>query len=147
MNGSGKQYLHKGCIDILRNFVEYYPFPEQCYLTQHFSGNWKMIDGLYASWGHKNDSLGMHMAGLKYLINGEMKEYKAWQIQIPEDDGFNPITNLVAIWGLENYPMLHKYLMKELKIRIDYKLINFKDADKNKMNVIQQKLFDLLKFD
>jgi hypothetical protein len=145
----GKYFTHKGCIDINGNFVDNYPFPEQCYLTQHFSGQWKMIDGLYATWRINKNSYGMHMAGLKYLINGEMKEHKSWNIQIPEKDGFNDITNIIALWGLENYPQLKYILMNNLKIRIENNLIDFNSILKNdnnylKLNKYQQQLYDFI---
>lgn len=141
----GKNHIHKGCIDILRRFVNYYPFPEQCYLTQHFSGQWHMIDGLYATWGLKDNSYGMHMAGLKYMINGQMKEHKSWQVQMLKVDGFNDITNQIALWGLERYPESKKYLMKNLKIIIDNSLIKFLDINRNILNDNQQRLYDILK--
>lgn len=147
----GRNFMHKGSIDIYGNFVNYYPYPEQNYLTQYFSGEWKMIDGLYAAWGNKCDCAiyGIHMAGLKYNINGEWKEYKTWMIQIPLDDGFNDITNKIAIWGLKKYPILKKYIMSNLQIYCDstlfkFNLIKKNDIIYNKMIKTQQILHNML---
>ncbi len=150
----GSKYKHKGCIDICGKFNKEYPFPEQCYLTQHFSGQWKMIDGAYASWGtnnelKENEQYGVHMAGLKYLIDGKMIEYKPWMMQIPESDGFNAITNITLLWGLNEYPVLTKYLFKNLKIRIkknviDFNLIKNNDDNYQQLNKLQQKIHDIL---
>ena len=65
-----------------------------------------MIDGNFASWSENKNSNGVHMAGLKYLIDEQMKEYKTWMLQIPLEDGFNNITNKTAIWGIKKYPIL-----------------------------------------
>lgn len=127
--------IHKGAIDTNKKHVDFYPFPEQCYLTQHFSGKWHMIDGLYASWREiKNKSKGIHMAGLKYEINGVFKEYKTWILQIPINDGFNEITNNIAIWGLITYPELRKFLMKDLKILIKGKIFRLDELILDKQN-------------
>lgn len=128
----GHQYKHKGTINISGSFIDYYFCPEQEFLTQELSGEWHMIDGRFCSWGKYDENInGLHMAGLKYFINNKVILSKTWQIQVLYDDGFNKISNLIAIWGIIKYPKLKNYLMKELNILIDNKLIKFSDIKKN----------------
>ena len=144
------EHIHKGMIGINRCFSDRYYFVEQDFLTQEFSGLWHMIDGRYCAWGiHKNnkDCYGMHMAGLKYNINNKWINYKTWMVQIPEEDGFNKITNEMTIWGIHKFPELKSILMKNLKIYINNKLIDFdKITFFNFINLTksQQKLYNLL---
>lgn len=118
---------HKGVIGLDRKLSDRYIFPEQDFLTQELSGQWHMIDGRYCAWGKHSDEeiYGMHMAGIKYEIQGQWKNYKNWMVQIPTEDGFNNITNETAIWGIINYPALNGILMANLKIYIGEKLIDF----------------------
>ncbi len=126
-NWFGPDHKHKGVISLDRKLSTKYIFPEQDFLTQEFSGKWHMIDGKYCAWGKHNDNeiYGMHMAGLKYEINGIWKNYKCWMVQIPHEDGFSTITNEIVIWGILKYPELKNILMKNLKIYICEKLIDF----------------------
>ncbi len=123
----GPTHKHKGVIGLDRKLSTGYIFPEQDFLTQEFSGQWHMIDGRYCSWGAQSDEeiFGMHMAGLKYEIQGQWKNYKCWMVQIPREDGFNTITNQTAIWGIQNYPALKPILMANLKIYIGERLFDF----------------------
>ena len=125
----GPEHIHKGMIGLNRCFSDKYYFPEQDFLTQEFSGLWHMIDGRYCMWGvHENNNkvcYGMHMAGLKYNINDRWENYKTWMVQIPQEDGFNKITNQMVIWGISKFPELKSILMKNLKIYINNKLIDF----------------------
>jgi hypothetical protein len=123
----GPEYNHKGVIGLDRKLSDRYIFPEQDFLTQELSGQWHMIDGRYCAWGKHSDEeiYGMHMAGLKYEIQGQWKNYKSWMVQIPIEDGFSTITNEIAIWGIINYPALKGILMANLKIYIGEKLIDF----------------------
>jgi lipopolysaccharide biosynthesis glycosyltransferase len=147
----GKNHLHKGIIDTNGQFLNKYKFPEQAYLTQHFSGQWYMIDGKYAMWGYhiKDDIYGLHMAGLKYYIDGKWNEYKAWNMQIPIYDGFNYITNIITKWGVNRCVLLKKYMMKNLHIYINDKKILFFDIKRNDaiydlLTEDQKKLHDIL---
>jgi hypothetical protein len=123
----GPSHKHKGVIGLDRKLSTQYIFPEQDFLTQELSGQWYMIDGRYCAWGKQSDDAinGMHMAGLKYEINGQWKNYKSWMVQIQIEDGFSTITNETAIWGIINYPQLKSVLMTNLKIYIGGKLIDF----------------------
>jgi len=123
----GPNHKHKGMINLNRLFSNRYYFVEQDFLTQEFSGQWHMIDGIYCSWGNHSDEeiFGMHMAGLKYKINDQWKNYKTWMVQIPIEDGFNKITNQMVIWGINKYPELKSLLMTKLKLYIGNKLIDF----------------------
>lgn len=128
---SNEKFEKKGTIDFNRNFTLKYVLPEQSFITQYFSGEWKMIDGKYCAWGKYNDEkiYGMHMAGLKYIIKGKWETYKTWMVQIPVNDGFNEITNNVIIWGFEKFPKLKDFLINNLFIYFADKLINLKDID------------------
>lgn len=116
----GLNFKHKGCIEPSGLFVDRYYCPEQCFLTQHFSGQWKMIDGLYASWGYNEGMMGLHMAGLYYCIDNKKnicKCYKSWNIQNAGGDGFSDTTNTTAIWCINKHPSLKHVLMKNLRFR------------------------------
>lgn len=123
----GPTHKHKGVIGLDRKLSSRYIYPEQDFLTQQLSGKWHMIDGRYCAWGkHTDDEIfGMHMAGLKYEINGKWENYKSWMVQIPIEDGFSTIVNETVIWGIINYPALKPILMANLKIYINNRLINF----------------------
>lgn len=149
----GNDFLHKGVINFDKKLVMHFPLYEQDYLTQLFSGSWKMIDGRYCAWGdnHNCKIYGMHMAGLKYLINGVWKNNKAWQVQLPINDGFNVVTNKIAIWGINKYN-LKKILMKDLNFYIDEKIIhidniNIDDTYFNKLSLYQKLLILAIKND
>jgi len=144
----GNNFKFKGWINYRGIKVNKY-MGEQDYLTQYFSGDWKMIDGSYCAWGFFNniDTMGVHMAGLKWYINNKPKFYKTWMLQMSKDDDLNDITNEIGIWGLENYPSLKNILFKHLKIIIFEKIISINDIDKLNfilLNEKQQKLYEIL---
>ena len=143
------KFEFKGTINIDKKHINYYILPEQEFLTQYFENDWHLIDSRYCFWGNslKYDIYGMHMAGLYYRINGEKKHSKTWQIQIPIDDGFNIISNKIALWGFKKYPELKNILYKNLKFYIDNKLyklqdINVDDFIYDKLNRYQKKLIN-----
>jgi hypothetical protein len=145
----GDNYKHKGSISLNKKKVKYYSFPEQDFLTQEFSGEWRMLDGRFCAWGKhtKDEVYGIHMAGLKYEIKNEWKNYKCWMVQLPFDDGFSLITNKIAIWGLEKYPQLKTILMNKLKIYIYNELYDFDKISLLQyfqLNKYQQNLHDIL---
>ena len=126
----GNKHLHQGTIDTDGSYIDYYFCPEQEFLTQEFTGKWYMIDGSYCKWGNYDSDKninGIHMAGLKYLINNKWINAKTWEIQILKDDGFNVISNLITIWGILKYPKLKDFLMQNLKIYDGKNLINLSD--------------------
>jgi alpha-N-acetylglucosamine transferase len=139
----GLQYLHKGNIDWQRKFNQYYICPEQDYLTQHFSGQWHMINGLYCAWGNCSIKkvYGIHMAGNRFMINDNWHYKKTWQLQLTDNFKQNMLTNLLMIWGILNYPKLKKNTMKNLKIYVNN---NFVDFDKIIINDVN---FNSLTFD
>ena len=132
----GQNYLHKGNINWKRQFNEYYICPEQDYLTQHFSGKWHMINGLYCAWGNCSIKkvYGIHMAGNRFLINNKWIYAKTWQLQLTNNFEQNILTNLLMIWGIINYPKLKKYIMKDLKIFVDNNFVDFNKIIKNDNN-------------
>jgi hypothetical protein len=142
----------KGTIDFNRRNVDYYILHDQDFLTQYFENEWNMIDARYCYWGDniKHDIYGIHMAGLYYIINGNKKNSKTWQIQIPINDGFNIISNKVALWGFDKYPQLKNILYKYLQFYVFNKLysindINIDDDVYNELNRYQKKIIDILK--
>jgi hypothetical protein len=146
----GYNFLHKGCIDIDNKFIDYYVFPEQSYLTQHFSGMWHMIDGKYCAWGKhdENEIYGLHMAGLGYNINNTYKHLKTWMIQIPIKDGFNEISNKIAAWGIKKYPYLKNILYNNLHFYINNNLYSICQINEDKklynlLNNYQQKIINI----
>jgi len=145
----GDNCKFKGWIDYKGNKTRKY-MGEQDYLTQYFSGEWKMIDGRYCAWGffHNIDTMGIHMAGLKMYIDNKPKLYKTWMLQITKDDDLNDVTNDIGIWGLEKYPPLKNILFKHLKIIIFDESISIHDIDDLKcivLNEKQQKLYEIVK--
>lgn len=147
----GSNYLHKGNINWQRQFNEYYICPEQDYLTQHFSGQWHMINGLYCAWGNCSIKkvYGIHMAGNRFMINNKWFYGKTWQLQLTNDFEQNKLTNLLMIWGLINYPKLKKNIMKNLKIYVNNNFINFneinyRDITFDNLTVDQQLLYKYL---
>lgn len=144
--GDDKKY--KGTMDFDKKLIDKFILHEQSYITQEFSGTWKMIDGRYCAWGLHSDIeiYGLHMAGLRYEINKIWGNYKTWMIQIPFNDGFNIITNKLLCWAFEYYPQLKNIMFNDLKFYINNKLINIKDIKKdddnyNKLNDYQQIIF------
>jgi hypothetical protein len=144
----GSEYFHKGNINWQRQFNEYYICPEQDYLTQHFSGQWHMINGLYCAWGNYDltKAYGMHMAGNRFRIDNKWIFRKTWQLQFTDNFEQNKLTNLLMIWGLVNYPKLKKYIMKNLKIYcnnifVDFNKIIINDVNFNKLTSDQQLLY------
>lgn len=122
---------------------------EQSYLTQHFSGQWKMIDGKYCSWGKPSglDINGIHMAGLRYEINKTWKHYKSWMLQIPCDDGMNITTNKLVLWAFENYPSLKNIIFNNIKFYIYGKIVDIKTISKFEIDILnetQQKIINYL---
>lgn len=149
LNYDKNETKFKGWIDYKGKRVNCY-MTEQDYLTQYFSGEWKMIDGNYCAWFNSPDLdiKGIHMAGLKYFVNDKYKLYKTWMLQMNKDDDLNDLTNEVSIWGLNNYPELKNYLFKDLKIVIFDEAINIKEIDELKfilLNENQQILYKLIK--
>lgn len=142
----GENYKYKGSIDFGRNYVDYFITPEQDYLTQHFSGEWYMIDGKFCAWGNHKKELelyGMHMASLRYQINNVWNNYKTWMIQIPINDGFNIISNEIVLWGIDKYPELKKIIYKNLKFYINKKLYDrtkINETDFRILNDLQKKI-------
>ena len=132
----GSNYLHKGNINWQRQFNEYYICPEQDYLTQHFSGQWHMINGLYCAWGNCSIKkvYGIHMAGNRFIINNKWVYGKTWQLQLTNTFEQNTLTNLLIIWGIINYPKLKKNIMKNLKIYVNNNFINFNEIILNDNN-------------
>jgi hypothetical protein len=128
----GYKYVHKGNINWKRQFNNYYICPEQDYLTQHFSGQWYMINGLYCAWGNCpiKKANGTHMAGNRFMIDNKWVYGKTWQLQFTNNFDQNKLTNLLMIWGIINYPDLKEHVMKNLKIYVNNKLIEF-----NKINI------------
>lgn len=145
----GDNFKFKGWIDYKGNKIKKY-MGEQDYLTQYFSGEWKMINGEYCAWGffHNINTKGVHMAGLKWFIDHRPKLYKTWMLQMTKDDDLNDVTNDVGIWGLTNYPSLKDVLFKNLEIVIFDESIKLKEIDNLKFIVLnekQQKLYEILK--
>lgn len=139
----GKDHFYKGTINVQGEFIERYL--EQPFLTQHFSGSWKMIDGRFCAWGFREevDTCGVHMAGLRYLVNDKWTHYKTWMLQIPVEDGMNNVTNQTCLWGFKKYPKLKNILMKNLKFYIYGSLKEPKDLTKLEywtLNDLQKKL-------
>lgn len=129
-----------------RDFVDSsYCYPEQNYLTKHFSGKWKYIEFAFQSWSRDPcNSFGIHMAafnpkpwfkqpiGTKISINKKYNPYsEEWndkKVRIPialkENSKFSyenisysyEIFNEVIIWGLMNYPDLNKFFGKNIEI-------------------------------
>ena len=132
----GSNYLHKGNINWQRQFNKYYICPEQDYLTQHFSGQWHMINGVYCAWG--NCSLkkvyGIHMAGNRFIIDNNWIYSKTWQLQLTNDFEQNKLTNLLMIWGIIQFPELKKHVMKSLKIYCNNNILNFNEISINDIN-------------
>ena len=123
----------KGSIDWGGNCVNFLINPEQDYLTQHFSGKWRMINGLYCAWANCNikNIYGIHMAGNRVYINNKLIYGKTWQIQVMDYfSDFNKLTNLLMVWGIINYPELRNHVMKDLKIYIDSKFVKLNEIDK-----------------
>lgn len=148
----GPNKLHKGfyTFDFSkptgRDFVySSYCYPEQNYLTKHFSGKWKYIEFAFQSWSRDPcNSFGIHMAafnpkpwfkqpiGTKISINKKYNPYsEEWddkKVRIPialkENSKFSyenisysyEIFNEVIIWGLMNYPDLNKFFGKNIEI-------------------------------
>ena len=127
------KFEFKGTIDLDKKNIKYYILPEQEFLTQYFEKEWHLIDSKYCYWGNtiKYDIYGMHMAGLWYIINGKTKNSKTWMIQIPIDDGFNIISNKIALWGLQNYKMLKNILYKNLQFYVNNKLYKIQEIKIN----------------
>lgn len=125
----GREYDFKGGIDILNKKTLYFPFHDQDYITQFFSGKWIMMDGKYCKWGHFDNKCiyGLHMAGLRYNINGNWENKKTWMMQIPIEDGFNTISNKLVIWGFKNYPFLKNHLHNHLNFYIHGKIIEIEN--------------------
>ena len=147
----GSNYLHKGNINWQRQFNDYYICPEQDYLTQHFSGKWHMINGLYCAWGNCSIKkvYGIHMAGNRFIINNKWVYGKTWQLQFTNDFEQNKLTNLLMIWGIINYPKLKKNILKNLKIYVNNNFINFNeiiysDINFNNLTLDQQLLHKYL---
>jgi hypothetical protein len=109
-----------------------------------------MIDCRYCHWGDniKYDIYGIHMAGLYYIVNNKKINSKTWQIQIPIYDGFNTITNKIALWGIKKYPKLKDILYKNLKFYVYNKLYSINDIKNNEniyneLNRYQKKIIDI----
>ena len=146
----GKDKKHKGFYDFDfstvdgRVFVENsYCFPEQNYLTKHFSGKWKYIEFAFQSWSRDPcNSFGIHMAafnpkpwfkqpaGTKVDFKkikdayGEMFEGIRIPLAIDESSKKNyenitysyEIFNEVIIWGMINYPQLKDFFVNDTQI-------------------------------
>lgn len=132
----GPTHLHKGNIDIHRIFNEYYSFPEQDYLTQHFSGQWHMINALYCAFGNCpiKKAYGIHMAGNRFIIDNKWVYGKTWQLQLTTKFEQNELSNLLMIWGLINYPQLKDHVMKFLKIYVNNNFVKFNEININDNN-------------
>ena len=144
------KFEFKGSIDFTRKNVDYYILHDQDFLTQYFENEWKMIDCRYCHWGDniKYDIYGIHMAGLYYIVNNKKINSKTWQIQIPIYDGFNTITNKIALWGIKKYPKLKDILYKNLKFYVYNKLYSINDIKNNEniyneLNRYQKKIIDI----
>jgi len=144
------KFKFRGSIDFDRNNVNYYILLDQDFLTQYFEDSWHMIDPRFCFWGDniKYDIYGIHMAGLFYIINNEKRNSKTWQIQIPIDDGFNIISNKMALWGFKKYPKLKNTLYNNLKFYVFNKLylindIKIGDDIYNELNRYQKKIIDI----
>lgn len=140
---------HKGSLDIFGRHKKYYEFPEEGFLTSYFSSKWKMIDGLFASWGLREGSKGVHMAGLKYYVLGQEKKCKTWRMQNCFDDIFSKPTNEVVLWGINKYPELKKVMFRDLEIKVGDHVIQFSKINKRHiayllMSKKLQELHDLL---
>lgn len=129
-----------------RKFIKNsYCYPEQNYLTKHFSGKWKYIEFAFQSWSRDPcNSFGIHMAafnpkpwfkqpiGTKVSINKKYNPYsEEWdnkKIRIPiaikentkssyENISYSyEIFNEVIIWGLMNYPKLKDFFGRDIEI-------------------------------
>jgi thiol-disulfide isomerase/thioredoxin len=127
-------------------FVENsYCYPEQNYLTKRYSGKWKFIEFAFQSWSRDPcNSFGIHMAafnpkpwfkqpiGTIIKTNEKYQPYlKAWDkknvrfpLAIEDGSGDNydnisysyEIFNEVIIWGMINYPELHKFFVYDTQI-------------------------------
>ncbi len=146
------KFKFKGSIDFTRQKVDYYILHDQDFLTQYFQNDWYYIDPRFCHWGNnlKYDIYGIHMAGLFYMINNVKKNAKTWQIQIPFDDGFNIISNKIALWGINNFPDLKNILYNNLQFYLNNKLypisdININDQIYDNLNRYQKKIIDLIK--
>jgi len=148
---SKTNFEFKGVINDNKQLVNYYKYPEQDFLTQYFNDKWYMIDGRFCAWGNnvKYNIYGMHMAGLRYIVDGFWKNYKTWELQIPDDDNFNIISNKIAIWGFKKYPILKSILYRDLTFYINRCIIRINDIsindnNYNKLNFYQKKLLEEL---
>lgn len=145
------KFQFNGTIGFNRENVNYYILHDQDFLTQYFENDWHFIDTRFCLWGDniKYDVYGIHMAGLYYIINNNKKNAKTWQIQISSDDGFNIISNNIAIWGFNNYPILKNILYNHLEFYINNKLYKIKDilindCVYNDLNRYQKKIINIL---
>ena len=122
-----------------------YCYPEQNYLTKRYSGKWKFIEFAFQSWSRDPcNSFGIHMAafnpkpwfkqpiGTIIKSNEKYQPYlKAWDkknvrfpLAIADGSGDNydnisysyEIFNEVIIWGMVNYPELHKFFISDTQI-------------------------------
>ena len=122
-----------------------YCYPEQNYLTKRYSGKWKFIEFAFQSWSRDPcNSFGIHMAafnpkpwfkqptGTLLKTDDKYEPYKKeWDkknirfpIAIEELSGKKydnisfsyEIFNEVIIWGLVNFPELHKFFIHETQI-------------------------------
>ena len=149
-NWMGKDKKHKGFYHFDfssvdgRQFVDSsYCFPEQNYLTKHFSGKWKYIEFAFQSWSRDPcNSFGIHMAafnpkpwfkqpaGTKVNFKkikdpyGEMFEGIRIPLAIDEATKKNyenitysyEIFNEVIIWGMINFPELKNFFVNDTQI-------------------------------
>ena len=86
-----------------------------------------MISGLYCAWGNYpiKKAKGIHMAGNRFIIDNKWVYGKTWQLQFTNNFQQNKLTNLLISWGVINYPDLKMHVMKNLKIYVNNKLIEF----------------------
>jgi len=127
-------------------FVENsYCYPEQNYLTKRYSGKWNFIEFSFQSWAlDPCNSFGIHMAAFnpkpwfkqpaaasveideKYMPYAKSRSKKNIRIPIAlkenTNDNYENISfsyemfNEVIIWGMVNFPELHKFFVHNTQI-------------------------------
>lgn len=103
-----------------------YCYPEQNFLTQYYSGSWKYISWIFASWAlDPCNSFGIHTAGMHKLW---LKQYmNSWDHmgdssnQRKIEEGLAQLLfNQIVIWGYQNYPkLLNTNFMDNLSLIIN----------------------------
>lgn len=135
-----------GMYDIfLGKFMKNKYMSEQDILTVYFK-DWYYISGFYNAWGPDKIRVnGIHMAGLNYSYNEKKIDYKTWNFQFNDENAYNFHTNLTYIYGINKYPELKKYILKNLYILINGKKLKFDEIkNRNDLSPSQLLLYSLL---